>query len=709
MKTIITSFLFLFILCSYSLNAQTTQLRSSDCNTTNVLTTTDLYANDVPGATQYRFRIDNGQQIQEITKPVRFFSIDELGQTLYNTIHNVTISVEVGGTFGPFGPNCTVQTAPFPCQLRSSDCGRLLNNMSQDVYANVVGADEYYFEVTNLLTSDVDTITKSVRSFRLNDLPSPTFDTEYRVRVSVLLDGVLQPFGNECSLFIDVDPNSPRILSQYCGTTFELLAYEYMKTYVPSGATNFEFRITNGLDQFSVETTADSIRFVDFVDLPTLHYAYNTTYDVDVRAFVSGAWTDFGPICQVSTAPFPETSVQHLCGQTVTSFSQPVSVFAVFSATEYEFEITDIASSDVYIITKDIATFGSTARRFSINELPDFGYGRDYSVRSRVEFDGVYHSFGDACIVSSPDAITQLRLADCGKSLNAFSELVYADEVIGATTYRFEVTNLTTLGVEVIDNPTRSFSLSQLSDPQFNTTYEVRVQVEYESVFQPYGTICDLQSPSVVLARLRTPDCGRELLLMNQAIYSNRSDEDSYTFEFTNLTDMSVETIVKATRDVRLSELSDPQEDVEYQVRISVIRDGETLPFGPACSVFSPSSSMFIPNNDILEFMSMEEQDLYIQELQEKISNGESFLDNKISIYPNPTSNYINFNLNNDLKNQIVDILVYDSQGRIIDSIISYDSNEINNLKIGTDYSSGLYRIVIQNEQFLSNMSFIKK
>jgi len=674
-----------------------------------VLTTTDLFADVISGATQYRFQVDNGVTVEDLTKSVRFFSIDELSQTLFNTTHTVRVSVEVGGVFGPYGSTCNITTDAFPCQLRSSDCGRLLNNMNQLVYANVVGADEYYFEVTNLLTSDVDTVTKVVRSFSLNDLPSPTFETEYRVRVSILLDGVLQPFSNECSLFIDIDPNSARILSDYCGTTFELLAYEYMKTFTPAGATQYEFRITDGPDQFSVQTTADSIRFVDFVNLPTLNYSYNTTYDVDVRAFISGAWTSYGPICEVSTAPFPETSVQHLCGEIVTSFSQPISVFAIFSATEYEFEITDLSTSDVYTITKSIASFGGSARRFALNELPVFGYGRDYSIRCRVEFDGVYEAFGSACIVSSPNPITQLRLVDCGKTLSSFGEMVFANEIEDATTYRFEVTNLTTSAIETFDNPTRSFALSQLTDPQFNTTYEVRVQVEYESIFQPYGAVCTLQTPSVTLARLRSPDCGRELLLMNQAIYSNRSDEDSYSFEFTNLSTMSVETITKSTRDVRLSELVSPQEDVEYQVRISVIRDGETLPFGPSCSVFSPSSSMFIPNNDVLLLMSMEEQDKYIDELEQKISSGVQFTENTISIYPNPTTNYINFKIDQDFENKPINVTVYDAQGRMIESESDITSDELNNLRIGFNYTAGTYRIVVQSFDFISTLNLIKK
>lgn len=694
-----------FLMNTFSF-AQTTRLRSSDCDIVDASVSTNLYASAVTNATQYRFRVDNGNQVQTLTKSVRSFSLNELGETLYNTEHFVEVSVEVGGSFGPFGTVCSVKSREYPCQIRSADCGRLLNDMDQDVYANVVGADEYYFEVTNLTTSSVDTITKTVRSFNLNDLPSPTFDTEYLVRVSVILDGVLQPFGSACSLFIDVDPNAPRILNEYCGQTFELLAYEYMKTFVPTGATEFEFRITNGPDQFSVQTTADSISFVDFVNLPTLHYAYNTTYDVDVRALVNGQWTDYGTSCQVSTTEYPYTEVQHLCGQTVTSFNEPISVYAIFSAPVYEFEITDLETGSIETITKTTANFGGAARRFKLNELSNYGYGKDYSIRSRVEFDGQFHPFGPSCIVSSPEAETQLRLADCGKNLSVMSEVVYADIVENATAYRFEVTNTTTQTTEIIDKSVRSFSLSELTDPQFNETYEVRVAAQYDGAYENYGAVCELYSPQVVLARLRSPDCGRQLILMNQAVYSNRADEDSYTFQFTNMSTMAVEEITKPTRDVRLSELTNPENGVEYQVRISVVRDGETLPFGQVCSILAPASAMMIANDDNIESMTMNEQDEYITQLETKLKNDEYSQETiSMTAYPNPFSND-GFQIKFDSQinsNEHAEIIVTDVSGKIVYE----DRGNLESLlqqKIGSNFRNGVYMVrLIQGDSIYRN------
>ncbi len=82
--------------------------------------------------------------------------------------------------------------------------------------------------------------------------------------------------------------------------------------------------------------------------------------------------------------------------------------------------------------------------------------------------------------------------SQCSSSV-VFTDLIYATAVTNAVGYRFNIYNQagTTL-VASYESVTNSFSFSQLTGYQFNTTYQIKVQVQMGSNFRAEGTGCPI-------------------------------------------------------------------------------------------------------------------------------------------------------------------------------------------------------------------------
>ena len=72
---------------------------------------------------------------------------------------------------------------------------------------------------------------------------------------------------------------------------------------------------------------------------PCLLY-YNTTYDISVKAKVSGAWSAYGPSCPI-TSPSQHTPTirQDFCGTTIPVINKQFYATPYSGATEYEFKL----------------------------------------------------------------------------------------------------------------------------------------------------------------------------------------------------------------------------------------------------------------------------------------------------------------------------------------------------------------------------------
>ena len=191
-------------------------------------------------------------------------------------------------------------------QLRSVDCNRTNTLLTQPLYANILNANQYKFKVTNLDLGVTDSITKPVRWFYLDEIPSVSrYNCNYEVSVCMDVGSGFGAYGNICT------PSSIALISKLrnadCGKHIPVTLYPfslglYANTTI---ADSWDFQIRMAMDTALVD---------DVFGLPTRKFRlnmasdvfqqYNREYEIRVRTTQGGIVQPWGPWCSVYT-PYP--------------------------------------------------------------------------------------------------------------------------------------------------------------------------------------------------------------------------------------------------------------------------------------------------------------------------------------------------------------------------------------------------------------------
>ena len=284
-----------------------------------------------------------------------------------------------------------------------------------------------------------------------------------------------------------------KVQNSQCGTTLPLLNSIIVANSV-STAQGYRFKVTN-LTTNQVQSIDKSFNTFRITDLP--NFAFNTSYKIEVALKINSIWlTYYGTACTVTT-PIVTTQVQtSQCGSTINSFSQPIYADVVPFATGYQFKITNLTNP------APSQTVNKNLRVFTLNDFlsPTVSYNSTYSVEVAVKnTNGTYLPFGTFCTIITPTfPTTQLQTSQCNYTVSSKSEIIYADAVSSATTYRFRLSNTTLNYSQSVDRFLRTFSLSNFTGLQTSQSYNVEVSVKIGGVFGPFGSICSLFTPAVL-------------------------------------------------------------------------------------------------------------------------------------------------------------------------------------------------------------------
>ncbi|CAM3412166.1 hypothetical protein FLLO111716_08870 [Flavobacterium longum] len=195
-------------------NVTTPEAITSLTNCTQTLTAMSnaIYANIVPYATGYRFRITdpiNPLNTQVLERSVRDFRMTQITNFVvqFGKTYNVAVSVRnTDGSWMSYSGDCQVTTPVFPTtSVQDSQCdGYLVPSNSTPIYAiSYPGAIAYVFQLSGGgLPSPIE-VTKSARTFTLNDfagqiLPGATYNV--KVRLVFNLSDPAGPYGKTCSI-----------------------------------------------------------------------------------------------------------------------------------------------------------------------------------------------------------------------------------------------------------------------------------------------------------------------------------------------------------------------------------------------------------------------------------------------------------------------------------------------------------------------------
>ncbi|MBL7887863.1 MAG: T9SS type A sorting domain-containing protein, partial [Flavobacterium sp.] len=191
--------------CNVTTPIATTQIQATQCGNSLSLMNDGIYADNVPYAAGYRFRITNmltsAQAIAD--RPTRLVVLTAISGFTpeFNTTYSIEVAVKnTDGTYMPYGAACNVTTPSFPTtQLQISQCDVTISNMNTTIYADSYsGASTYRFKFTS--GSFVYTFDRPNRSFVLSTVPGLVAGNTYSVQVALEINGVFGPYGKVCTI-----------------------------------------------------------------------------------------------------------------------------------------------------------------------------------------------------------------------------------------------------------------------------------------------------------------------------------------------------------------------------------------------------------------------------------------------------------------------------------------------------------------------------
>jgi PKD repeat protein len=335
-------------------------------------------------------------------------------------------------------------------------------------------------------------------------------------------------------------------------------------------------------------------------------------------------------------SPISNTQViSYQCNMFLSDNSIDIYCEGVTGASIYEFKLVNGATS---------LTIQKPSRTFKFSQVNGVLPGLTYQVSVRTYVGSSWSNYGAACPITAYNSTsTKLIASQCGINLSNVSTDLYADAVVGATQYKFRITN--GASVQEITRTSRTFKMSQLPIVHYGAVVTVEVNVFVNGTWIGYGAPCDITMPALPATKLQTSQCGITLTSTATLLYADAiSGATQYRFRVKNATIPFADSIVKASRVFRMSEIPGLAVNTTYQVDVAVNINGAWQVYGASCNVTTPAAlSMIIQENLLSEHPTSELNDTKEVELieeehviSEAINSELIFV--QLSAYPNPSN-----------------------------------------------------------------------
>ncbi len=289
------------------------------------------------------------------------------------------------------------------------------------------------------------------------------------------------------------------LAAAYCNVVLTSLNDHLYFNWV-SGATNYDINVVNAALGYDQTITVGSSTVFRMINFPGI--AYGTTYDVKVKAFVSGVYGNYGSACQITTNACPVTQLATAyCGSTLVNMNDRLYFDYVAGASNYDINVMNAALG-----YNQTYTVGATTV-FRMTNFAGIAYGTTYDVTVSPKINGVYGSYGSACTVTTPvGPTTQLTVGYCNITVVSLLDRIYFDWVAGASNYDIHISGV---GIDfqqtITVGSSTVFRMYNFTGLLASTTYEVTVRAKINGVYCPYGTICLVATPAVLI-RSESPD-----------------------------------------------------------------------------------------------------------------------------------------------------------------------------------------------------------
>jgi hypothetical protein len=370
------------------------------------------------------------------------------------------------------------------------------------------------------------------------------------------------------------------------------------------------------------------------------------------------------------------------CGTVLTTLNQGIKAVTIPTASNYRFEITNGST---------VRTFETDKAVFSLTNLTGSTYGTFYTVRVAVKIAGSWRQYGASCDIYSPNIIssasvptTKMRASQCGSTLATIGSPIHSDIVYGAEGYRFQVTNGAT--VTEVTSPIYYFFLTDTTLGTYGTTFSIKTSAKINGIWGNYGTSCSITTPALVAnsvptTQLMSSFCNATLAALNTKMAAKTVyNADAYRFKIVK---GDVETIyVSNFYNFRLSDAGIVATNgTTYAISVAARVNGTFGNYGASCNVTTPSSAgnsrQIVENTDF-----------------------------SLVAYPNPSNGAFKLQVNGS-NNETVSLLVFDMTGRQIENKV-VQSNEIENISLGQNYSTGIYNVIVSQGMNTKTVRLVK-
>lgn len=290
----------------------------------------------------------------------------------------------------------------YVTQVQASQCGGTLPTIISNIVAtSLPQATMYRFEVTDVETSEVQTLDRVQNYFPLTMLASYHYQKTYSVRIMIQRNGVwLGYYGPSCNV------STPQVLGpgeaasinpSQCNSVLPTISTLIATTSL-AYVTGYRFRVTNISDPSApnqVQIIDRSLHWFALTMLPSFNYG--STYTVEVAIRTTDDYSPYGSPCSVTAPPVPSLTN---CGAAIATATSMVATASKDRVTTYRFIVTNLASNEVSIIENQLHWF-----RF--NQVPNYVPGALYNVKVAVMTAGHYSLPGEGCEITAPGAVAR--------------------------------------------------------------------------------------------------------------------------------------------------------------------------------------------------------------------------------------------------------------------------------------------------------------
>jgi subtilisin-like proprotein convertase family protein len=393
---------------------------------------------------------------------------------------------------------------------------------------------------------------------------------------------------------------------------------------------------------------------------------------------------------QISFNPVVVNIESNVCGSINNGLNNQINCTNVtvpgYTVTGYQFEVTNMATGEVSIVF-------SSQHHFKLTDASNYSYGTTFSIRVAAVLNGqVQGYFGSTCSLTTTEVRTTTVIpSQCGATLVFVNSTINANTVSSTNLYRFRVALASAPTVTyLIERTVPNFKLTDVVGLpiQFDTEYLVDVQVRVKlagfEAWSQYGQRCSVftpQQPETFLVASQCEDYAVPTTTtpINAVAFPGAT---AYSFRLTGYDEFGdvayQQTVTNATPSFTLSQFTGLIPGATYTVGVSMQLFGIFTAYGKDCSIIVP--------------------------LITKIIGAEPF---KATAYPNPFA--ANFMI--DVKTSstsVIAIKVYDMVGRLVEQK-STTVTELENTPIGNNYPSGVYNVVVTQDETVQTVRVVKR